>query len=177
MSDASKVVISASSGAFNNIGLIPSSVTLQGMTITVASGTCITNSGLGTINFANVIFGSCTQYHISCGASGAKIVATGNYQISGGAQRHIHVQGGGYFQPNNRTVTFLASVAFSSAFALAFTPSTIIANGMTFAFGGFTVTGTRYNANTNGVIYVGGGGAAYFPGDAAGSAQSGGVYT
>jgi hypothetical protein len=37
-------------------------------------------------------------------------------------------------------------------------------------------TGARYSALLNGVLYTGGGGANYFPGNAAGSTGSGGQY-
>ena len=48
-------------------------------------------------------------------------------------------------------------------------------HAMTFTNGG-TVTGTRYSASSNGVIFTNSGGASYLPGNSAGSTATGGQY-
>ena len=71
------------------------------------------------------------------------------------------------------TVTLTGTPAFTTAYAYATTTAVIIANGCTFTGG---ATGKYYDARLNAVINTVGGGATYFPGDAAGSTATGAQY-
>jgi hypothetical protein len=174
-STPSNCVISTSGVCLSNTGVLPAILTIDGFKLTSSANSCLANNGLGTINFQNIEFGSASIRHISI--SGGRVVATGNYSISGGAQIHCYVENLGYAQLNSRTVTFSASVAFSSAFTTVTRASGLLANSMTFTLGAFSVTGTRYSVSNNGWVITSGGGASYFPGDAAGSTATGGQYS
>jgi hypothetical protein len=174
-STPSNCVISTSSFCLGNTGVLPAGLTIDGFKLTSSANSCIVNNGLGVINFQNIEFGSASLRHIS--VSGGKVTATGNYSVSGGAQIHVYVENSGYAQLNTRTVTFSASVTFSTAFASITRTSGLLANSMTFTLGAFSVTGTRYTASVNAWIVTSGGGASYFPGDAAGSTATGGQYS
>lgn len=67
----------------------------------------------------------------------------------------------------------LSGTSAFAFFAFASTTSSILADGNTYSG---SATGARHSAQLNGVIYTNGGGANYFPGNAAGSTASGGQY-
>lgn len=123
-----------------------------------------------TVKFQNVDFGACTFYHML--ATGGRLIATGNYSITGAASRHVYLFAGASFQCQSRTVTLTGTPAFA-VFAQATTASTMTVNGNTYSG---SATGQRYNAQMNAAIQSAGGGATYFPGDVAGATATGGQY-
>lgn len=129
------------------------------------------NADGGTIQFQNVRFGACAQAHIMCQNNGAA-TATGNYAISGASPMHWSARTGGVINTDARTITLTGTPAFASAFASC-QNGNVTCGAMTFTGSG---TGARYSATLNGVINTAGGGAAYLPGNAAGSAATGGQY-
>lgn len=129
------------------------------------------NADGGTIQFQNVRFGACAQGHIMCHNSGTA-TATGNYAISGASPIHLWARSGGTINTEARTVTLTGTPTFATAFAFC-QNGEISCGGMTFVG---SATGARYNTTLNGVINSAGGGAAYLPGNAAGSAATGGQY-
>lgn len=137
---------------------------------TSGSGLVIKNGG--TIKFSGVEFGTCASYHIICYPS-SSVKATGNYSVSGNAQYHIAADG--YVDVSNTTITYSNTPAFSGANMLANRGGIVDCFGMTFT-NGATVTGTRYSAGQNGVIFTNSGGASYIPGSVAGSTATGGQY-
>jgi hypothetical protein len=105
---------------------------------------------------------------------GAGVIIAGSYTINGGAGSHFAAQYGGAIGVlGSNTITLTGTPAFSSQFADADRLGVLQAAGLTFSG---SATGTRYLANVNGLIDTGGGGANYFPGNAAGSAVNGGYY-
>ncbi|MGU7855388.1 beta strand repeat-containing protein [Burkholderia orbicola] len=119
-------------------------------------------------------FGTFTSgTHMNC--SGGQISVQANYTISGGAAYHILASNPGSttgYQPG-LTVTVTGTPTFSQQFAVSQFLGLINAAGTTFSG---SATGTRYLATINGVINTNGGGASFFPGSAAGSTSSGGIY-
>lgn len=139
---------------------------------TTTSGFGIYVVGGGVVLYQNLNFGACATYHMLA-ATGGYIKAIGNYTISGGAAVHFAAYDGGQIRCVSITITLSGTPGFSGAFALATCSGTLIANASTFSG---TATGKRYDATRNGVINTEGGGASYFPGNAAGTTSSGGVY-
>lgn len=124
----------------------------------------------GNIKFSNLRFGNSPEYHIF--ANGGLIQANGNYSIVGGAQFHYACVSGSIVC-SGRTVTVTGTPAFSGAFALAGRGGVLESFSTTYSG---SATGSRYNANANGVIFTNGGGANYFPGNAVGTTATGGQY-
>lgn len=124
----------------------------------------------GFIELQSVYFGACAGDQIRS-ERGGRIRVSGNYTISGGGLRHILLRYGGVIEMQSLTVTLVgtpsftefvkAEVAFGTFYNLVFTGS---------------ATGSRYRAELNGVINTFGGGANYFPGNAAGTTATGGQY-
>lgn len=140
---------------------------------TTTGGNGITHAAPGPFNFQNVVFGACAGNHIQATSGGAKITATGNYSVVGGASYHWIAGGvGACIIASGRTIAFTGSV--SVIMALASTLSSILCDGMTFLGG--TITGSRYLVALNGIVYTGGQSTSYLPGNAAGSTLSGGQY-
>lgn len=137
---------------------------------TTTSGLGLNTDG-GTIQFQNVRFGGCAQGHIMCQNNGAA-TATGNYAISGASPVHWNVRSGGVVNTEARTITLTGTPAFATAFASC-QNGHVTCGGTTFAG---AATGARCNTILNGVINTAGGGAAYLPGNAAGSTATGGQY-
>jgi hypothetical protein len=98
--------------------------------------------------------------------NGAFVAFANNYTISSGAGRHLWAYAGGYIQCVSRTITVSGTPAFSSAFAVCQTGGLVLASGNTYSG---SATGTRFAVSDLGVIDTGGGGANYFPGNAAGT--------
>ncbi|WP_411034475.1 DUF2793 domain-containing protein [Shinella sp. BYT-45] len=99
------------------------------------------------------------------------IVLESDYTISGGARRHINV-GAGLLTGANRTVTLTGTPAFVQFIAASSGGTVSLSNPA--IVGG--ATGSRYIAETNGVINTFGKAAAFLPGSTAGTTLSGGVY-
>ncbi|TCR70528.1 phage tail protein [Bosea sp. BK604] len=125
----------------------------------------------GIIAFENVDFFSCVLAHVLA-ASGGFIQASGNYTISGGAAIHISSVKGGGTTLDGKTVTFLTTPNFSSAFAVASEGGAMSAVGYLQTG---SATGKRYEITSGGIISVGGANPTALPGNAAGT-NVGGSY-
>lgn len=169
----SNVVISTTSSNAIIAASVLGTWSLTGFRVqTTTSGHCIVASRGSVVTFASVDFGACAGYHINL-QSDAKIFATGNYSISGSATYHWSADGA-TIDTIARTVTLTGTPAFSGNFAISINVGKIICHAMTFSG---SATGSRYSVSVNSVIYTGGGGASYLPGNAAGSAPTtGGQY-
>lgn len=122
---------------------------------------------------AGVIFDTAATSHFHA-EHGGLINIGYSYTIVGGAQAHLYALNGGNIRYGGGiTVTLTGTPAFSSKFAASAITSMVVAEGITFSG---AATGTRYEVTINGVITVAGGGANYFPGNAAGTAATGGQY-
>lgn len=110
--------------------------------------------------------------------SGAVFTVTGPYRISGGGWHHVRAAVGGQFKMTAAaTVTIVGPLGFtgSGGFAGAAHCGVVYYYNATFA-NGFYVTGPRYNAQTNGVVFVNYLGATYLPGSASGITATGGQF-
>ena len=118
-------------------------------------------------------YGATTGVHIST-ANCATVTVTANCTINGNGSVNFQALNSTAIICRNRTITLTGTPAFSSRFAYAFMVGTLHSEGNTFA--GAAATGIRYKADATGVIFTGGGGANYSPGNAAGSVTNGGNY-
>lgn len=153
-------------------------MTLGGVRLqTTTSGNAINVSGggvgitIGTPGFA-VEFGATAQNHIVTNHSAWAIAGTNN-SIIGGALIHVSALSNSVVALHNTTVTCSGSPAFTY-FAYAENNASVYLSGMTFTSCG-GVTGTRYQANGNGMIYTAAA-TTYLPGNAAGVEYMGGQY-
>lgn len=152
--------------------------TIRGFKLqTTTSGNSLTAIGRTTIRFNTMDFGACAGSHQIFSDSGAKVICSGNYTISGGsAYTHICANTTGYINAGaGRTITITANITFNR-FAYAILTGVIETTGNTYSKGAFTVTGSRYSAIGNGVINSYAGGVNYFPGTTVGTLTTGGQY-
>ncbi len=173
-SGASYIVQNTSGTALSSSASV---VEISGLTI-IGTGSmaaaCITASTTGGIIKigAGVIFGATQGTHMLA-YYGGFINVEASYTISGGGTIHCSAASGGIILFTQLiTVTVSGTPAFSSYFVTA-VAAAIDCRSVTFSG---SATGTRYFANVGGTINTNGGGANYFPGNAAGSTANGGVY-
>jgi hypothetical protein len=103
--------------------------------------------------------------------SPCQIVLEDNYAITGGARRHMNI-GAGYLTGVNRTFTLTSTPAFTQ-FIAASSCGTVALSNPTISG---SATGSRYIAETNGVINTFGKATTFLPGSTAGTTPSGGIY-
>lgn len=144
--------------------------------VLTASGTgagqgCALAPAGGVIGWSNVTFGTCSIAHIAVSNGGFAAGQGASYSVTGGAQAHL-LADNGTIDANLIVCTLTGTPAFGSAFAVA-NGGNIGAVQMTFAG---AATGKRYSADVWGSIFVGGAGANYFPGSAAGLVTAQGDY-
>lgn len=94
-----------------------------------------------------------------------------DYAISGGGRRHMNI-GMGYVAGTNRTITLTGTPAFTHFLAAANCGSIALSN---LTVSG-AATGSRYIAETNGVINTYGKATTYLPGSTVGTNPTGGIY-
>lgn len=143
-------------------------------TTTTGFGMFIVNAPT-TVKIQNMDFGTmATGYAHMIAGDGATIQITGNYNITGAAGRHLYAsQLGKIIYAAASTVTLTGTPAIT-IFALADRMSLISTSAVPTYSG--SATGQRYLVQLNSVIYTGGGGANFFPGNSAGASASGGQY-
>ena len=146
---------------------------LEGFKLVTTTGVGILGDNGAIISYGSMDLGAC-GYHILMNAQ-ATALNHASYSITGGANAHIFLLAGGqYIQAAATTCTVTGTPAFGQAFAIARQVSVGAFAGVTYSG---AATGTRYDVNKNAVLDTNGGGATFFPGDAAGSAATGGQYT
>jgi hypothetical protein len=149
---------------------------LRGMKLTSSGGSgsnAIRARYGAVIKFQNIEFGGGSAEQSIRADNCGIIEVTGNYRISGSAAYHILANTGGEIRCVSRTITITGALTFTDFIALSLLACALI-NGNTYTLsGGASVAGQRYLSETNAVIYTGGGGANYFPGNSAGSAITG----
>jgi hypothetical protein len=167
------VIVSANGSCFSCDGLA-TVWNIQYLKLQATNGHCINAQFGGQIRFNNIIFHTCSYYHmLAC--YGGHLWATGNYYISGNAGwGHIGCDSGGIVSTAGRTITLSNTPSFGAAFVCVYTGGVFYAHAMTFS--GTGATGSRYSVNGNGVCFTNNGGANYFPGNSAGSVSLGGQY-
>lgn len=129
----------------------------------------------GAVSVGACEFGACVSAHIA--ASGlAQVNINGPLTISGAAAVHMDADAQSIIllnALNPPALTITGTPNFSSAF--------IVANDLSVVRGKYssitgTATGSRYIANTNSIVNSGGMGISYYPGNAAGTLNSGSQY-
>lgn len=136
-----------------------------------ASGKLAISASRGSeVTFENVKFAASSR-HLFASQQG-RVIATGNYEIAGGATEHILFTMGGQIDIKDRTVTLTGTPAFTT-FAKGEQGSLLRADSATFTG---SATGKRYDLRSNSIIEANGGGASFLPGNTAGSVSSGGQY-
>jgi hypothetical protein len=152
---------------------------IEGFTVEASGANSAGLLGLfpGTIlTFNQMNFGACSSAQLQAdnGAFVGNISpGGGSYTISGGAKNHMSAIFAGVVQNEATSVALSGTPAFAGGFATAEDLGLVRSFGMVFSG---TATGPRYTAFGNGVIETQGSGAAYFPGDTAGTVSTGGVY-
>jgi hypothetical protein len=171
--------------------------------ITTPANVIVTNTADNTLVFANGVFitidgmeirngggayglksqgaNVTTGTHMRFGAVGvAQLYAQQRGQINvstcsvvGGGASFLRCDSSAYVAMAGATITVTGTPAFSTAFVLATSLGNISATSVTFSG---SATGTRYSVDKNALLDTGGGGASYFPGNAAGSFATGGQY-
>jgi len=126
----------------------------------------------GYIDYGNIVFGAATVAHVRT-LDGGAVSCSVNYTIAAGSGRHWSASGpGAVIRCQNRTITISGTPAFSVAFAEGIVGGQVIVNSDTFSG---SATGPRYSANSMGMVYTGGAGTTYLPGDSAGSGTNPGT--
>lgn len=148
----------------------------QGLNIlTTGGGTWGIYAWQSVAFIANCNFGPCNSPHI-CADEGSLVTLAGSYTINGGAPAHLESAHGALvtaaFSPTNTiTVTVTGTPTFSTAFAYCFGGASIHTPNAYYHFTG-PANGPRYNVTYNGSILTNGGGANFFPGSVAGTADA-----
>lgn len=131
--------------------------------------------GHAAVSIGNFDFGGASRNQHARVESSAVLSAEGNFSISTGAlqQAFDAIHADIAFQGRVISITSDISVnTFFSARAAGY----LQLWASTFSTGSFKVSGSRYFANTNGVLETGGAGATFIPGSTAGTASTGGLY-
>jgi len=169
----SNVVISTS-GTCILVAGFGTKLAVQGFKFTSSAGSCLYISTGGYLQLnGKVEFGSAAGYHIFVDSFGYFYAFNIAYTISGNAYSHMNANVNGVILSQAITWTLTGTPAFSN-FCVCSNNSTINSTSNTVASG--TATGTRYLGLNGAVIITNGGGANYFPGNAAGSVDATSVY-
>ena len=171
----SNVVVSTTSAdAFKFNGIYVNVLVKDLKVQTTTSGYGIQADGPGiNVSWQNIDCGACANDHIYL-TSGASGVVTGNYSITGAATSHIRLNRGALLASSSRTVTLTGTLNFANGFIRA--DASAQAAYFSSSFTGGTITGTRYVLTMLGGVNTFGGGANYFPGNAAGTTATGAQY-
>jgi hypothetical protein len=147
-------------------------VSIQNMKIT-SSVHCL-NVGQDAVVLVGtgIIFGTAGGNHVN---NGIGIVRFGTSYIIAGSAVGFHwaSQSNGLISVNSGSVITLTGAPSFNTFAIATECGVIACNGITFSG---TATGVRYSVTANGVIATGTGNPNFLPGNASGTASSGGQY-
>ncbi len=140
--------------------------------VTATSGSAIQVSNAARLLIGAMDFGACAANHCFV-TNGGALVAQAAYTISGNAGRHWNALQG-TVDVAQLTITLTGTPAFASEFLLATRLSYCRVNEI--AFSG-SASGKRYTASANAVVFTGGGGATYLPGNASGTTETGAQYS
>jgi hypothetical protein len=163
---ANVIISTTGADCFSTTGVLPGVLAIKDMKLqTTTSGSGINHQAVGVLQFSGINFGACATVHLLTSLSGASIVCTGNYTISGGAIYHAVVSKSAVINIQSRTITLTGTPAFASAFALVNPFGLLVIDGNTFSG---SATGVRYSVSNGGTIYTGGAGTTYLPGGTAG---------
>lgn len=185
--DAKKILIGFSSVTVKGNPASPAQchISTVGNCITVNAGIVVAFTGLKLSSSSGALLlcqtgAICAASDMECGAAaasfqmfsnGGRIDVTGNMRITGNALAFACAQNGGGVG-TTASITLVGTPAFTW-FARASDAALVIFFSTTIAG---SATGSRYLAQTNGVINTFGAGASYLPGNTAGTVTTGGLY-
>lgn len=149
---------------------------VAGLKFVSSGGSALRAQFLATLGLVGPCdFGACAASHLYA-TDGGIISVQSNYNISGGAAVHYYPPNGGEIATPGNTVTFLTNPTnFGAGFAYLTLMARLAAYSQTFVNPAF-VTGKRYYAELNSVIFTNGAPITYFPGTIAGTVATGGQY-
>lgn len=167
------VIINTTSGSCVTGQGVTGTYAISGLKLVAltAGFNCISVSQATRLTFSFINFGAANIQIAS--TTNAIIIANSSYTISAGANIHWYATLGGFIQVAGFTVTLTGTPAYSQAFAWAQQHGRMSVNADTFTG---AATGTRYFADTFGLIDTQGGGATYLPGSVGGSVTPPGFY-
>jgi len=140
---------------------------------TTTSGDCFDIRQGSILTLGNIVFHTCAESHFNV-SHHAYVECQANYSITGNAAgSHVLLTAMGCMQIAGLTITLTGTPSFA-IFADVESVSFLFIAGNTFSGSG---TGTRYFIIANAVVYTGGAGATYLPGNVGGSTATGGQYT
>jgi hypothetical protein len=168
----SNVIVSTTSqNGFTATGVI-GPWTIQGFRLkTSTAGQCIVSTQGSIINLGKNEFSVCAGNHVYCAQLG-QVSFLSSYTINGNSSIHWNAQGQGSITCGGLTITLSGTPAITT-FALTTLLGLLRVDGNTFSG---SATGTRYYVDSNSVLYTGGAGATYLPGNVAGTTATGGQY-
>ena len=162
--------------AFAGANVVVQGFKLQATGTGIGQGVGLYTSGPSVITYNNIDFGACAIAHKLSFGAGLISSISASFTVSGSSGTHAEASEGGNIVDASPSVVIVGAPAFATAFAVAY-DGCVNMGGATFSGSVSSVTGTRYIAIQNGVIITNGGGANFFPGNAAGSNTGGGQYS
>lgn len=166
------VLWSLSSGSCLTVSGPGVRVVVKDMKLQTGGVSGVASSDRASVTAANCTFGACGYAHVA-GVSGGSVVVVGTTcRIVGSAPAFANLDNAN-LDITLATFTLTGTPAFSNAFIACQANS--YARCVQPTFSG-SATGSRYSVNTNSVINVNAAGATFLPGNAAGTAATGGQY-
>jgi hypothetical protein len=155
---------------------IPGNVTIAGFTITAdTNGYGINNQSTGHLDIGSAIVFSDVDGNAQLAATWkTATIHCGAYIVAGDCSRHIDADAG-LIQLNPGSFTVSGSRTFSGVFARVRNHGTLICTNSWNVTG--SVVGQRFLITENGFCNVETNGLTFFPGNSAGVAQTGGIYS
>ena len=145
-------------------------VQIRNVTFSNATGTCLNVQQLGYVMLADLVtFGTCTDSQINVGMYG-QVEFFKNFTISGGGDYFISNAGGAVYTGGAITATVSNNITYKSDAVVGQFPGWTHLGQITWSLGGNTVTGKKYDIESNHVLT----GSAKIPGTVAGTTASGG---
>lgn len=137
---------------------------------TTTNGRCVQVQGAGhALLLDDCEFGTCEREHVRA-YNGATVTFEGNYTISGGARQHWECSNHATITCAGLAITLVGTPNFSTAFVRTANMAVVVANSLTFSG---SATGPRFLTLPGmSVIYTGGAGTSYLPGNSAGTEAS-----
>jgi len=170
-----KITVTGDDCFANNAGSLSGTFDISGFQLkTITSGFCILSRLPGRIQYTKIVFDTAPVAHV-VSAFGSLIVGYGANEIIGSTIIHGLADTNGVIAwPATDVAAVVYTITGAPNFNVAFVQSgnagAVSATG--FSFVGAGATGKRYVVNVGSIIQTNGGGANYFPGNIAGTADA-----
>lgn len=163
-SNNSTAPVSASRGATINV---------SGFALSSVSGSLLLSQDRSSIGVGKCRLGISGVYQIYV-LQNSTVTLTDDIEVVGGARSLAVASSSGVFNGASKNITFVGAVNYSTATFWG-NNGTLTVSGMTFG-NPANVSGKRYQADVNGLIWTAGAGANFVPGTIAGTTGTGGQY-